>query len=379
MITTKQLFWSEDGGWQSLPGSDFNNRASLVLVFGERYLLENATRYEELKMLFPAASIVLSSTSGDILNTQVYDNTITATAISFQKTAISCVSLPIMESSQSREVGKSILNALHKDDLVHVLVIADGGKVNGSELVKGLNSSGSVSVTGGLAGDASRFEKTLTGLNQAPTEGNVIGIGFYGSNIKVGHGTYGGWDLFGAEREVTKSVGNVLYDLDGRSALDLYKLYLGEKAKDLPASALLFPLGMRFNEDSEVLVRTILSVDHELKTMTFAGDIPQGSIVRLMKANFEKLIDGAENAANASFDFLEYNQAQFALLISCVGRKLVLGPRIEEEVEAVREALGKKPTLAGFYSYGEISPLAKDRSCELHNQTMTVTTFAEVL
>jgi hypothetical protein len=183
--------------------------------------------------------------------------------------------------------------------------------------------------------------------------------------------------LFGAERMVTKSDGNVLYELDGQSALDLYKMYLGEKAKELPGSALLFPLGMKYNEDSDILVRTILNIDEQSNSMTFAGDIPAGATVRLMKANFDKLIDGASIAAEQSYDNLNTESADLAILISCVGRKIVLDQRIEEEVEAVREVLGKRPAIAGFYSYGEISPVVSEMKCELHNQTMTITTFSE--
>ncbi|MGE3823534.1 MAG: FIST signal transduction protein, partial [Bacteroidia bacterium] len=217
---------------------------------------------------------------------------------------------------------------------------------------------------------------TTVRLHATPSEGNIVAVGFYGNDLKVGFGSVGGWDVFGVERHVTQSVGNVLYELDGQPALDLYKMYLGDKAKDLPGSALLFPLGMKVNEDSESLVRTVLAVSEADKSMTFAGDIPQGATVRLMKANFDKLIDGAGNAAENSYQSLGA-ESDFAILISCVGRKLVLDQRIEEEVEAVRDILGNSPSITGFYSYGEISPLLSTVKCELHNQTMTITTFTE--
>jgi len=44
----------------------------------------------------------------------------------------------------------------------------------------------------------------------------------------------GGWDPFGPERLITKSKENILYELDGQSALELYKKYLGEHAKVFP-------------------------------------------------------------------------------------------------------------------------------------------------
>jgi hypothetical protein len=187
----------------------------------------------------------------------------------------------------------------------------------------------------------------------------------------------GGWDPFGPDRLVTRSSGNVLYELDGRSALDLYKRYLGDKARDLPSSGLLFPLRIHTGEGETGIVRTILSVSEKDNSLTFAGDIPEGSYARLMKANFERLIDGACGAARTSHQAMGSMPAELAILISCVGRKLVLRQRVEEEVEASREVLGAGAVLAGFYSYGEISPFTPGAKCALHNQTMTVTTLAE--
>jgi hypothetical protein len=124
-------------------------------------------------------------------------------------------------------------------------------------------------------------------------------------------------------------------------------------------------------------VRTILGINDAEDSMTFAGDIPDGSLAQLMRANFDRLIDGAAGAAQSSVGPLRNGSPELALLISCVGRKMVLGQRIEEEVEAVAEVVGPGAQLAGFYSYGEISPFTPTATCELHNQTMTVTTLSE--
>src|SRR5205085_1989348 len=177
-----------------------------------------------------------------------------------------------------------------------------------------------------------------------------------GDRLKVGYGSLGGWDPFGPERLITRSKGNILYELDGQSALALYKKYLGDYAQDLPASALLFPLSLRTNESDRGVVRTILAVNEDEQSMTFAGDVPEGAYASLMKANFERLIDGASMAAKTSYEAIGSSSPDLAILISCVGRKLVLKQRIEEEVEGVRDILGDHTVLTGFYSYGEISP-----------------------
>jgi hypothetical protein len=356
-----------------------SDSADLVFVFGSRTLLEDSSKYNEVKEFYPAANIIVGSTAGEIMEDLVYDDSLVVTAVDFEKTEVKVATMSIQDAADSHDAGVKMAKKLKGDNLAHVFLLSDGLHVNGSEIVKGINSAldKGVSCTGGLAGDASNFEKTLVGLNEPPSEDQIVAVGFYGKSLEVGYGSVGGWDNFGAERLVTRSEGNVLYELDGQSALDLYKMYLGDKAAELPGSALLFPLGLKFDEDSDTIVRTVLAVDDEANSMTFAGDIPEGCYVRLMKANFDKLIEGASLAAQHSSQKGEYVGDKLALLISCVGRKLILGQRIDEEVEAVQEVLGEGSTIAGFYSYGEISPVVESARCELHNQTMTITTFVE--
>nr|MBA3462538.1 FIST C-terminal domain-containing protein [Deltaproteobacteria bacterium] len=249
--------------------------------------------------------------------------------------------------------------------------------VNGSELIRGLNAKlqDGVVVTGGLAGDGDRFGKTYVIGEGNPARDAVVAIGLYGDRVRVGHGSKGGWDTFGPERVVTGSKGNVLYTLDDRPALALYKEYLGERAAGLPGSALLFPLSLRASQDAtESVVRTVLGVDEVTQSMVFAGDIPTGAYAKLMRANFDRLILGAQDAGQAVLR--EYEMPALCIAISCVGRRLVLGERTEEETEAALEALPEGTAQIGFYSYGEISPHTQGR-CDLHNQTMTLTVISE--
>jgi len=297
--------------------------------------------------------------------------------LQFDKSSIGTSSVNIKDYQNSYDAGIYLVNKLAKKDLAYIMVFSDGSLVNGSELTKGLNTAaGDILVTGGLAGDDANFKSTLVGLNESPTEGNIIAVGFYGNQLIVKHGSQGGWDMFGLERTITKSEGNVLYEVNNESALDLYKKYLGPDVENLPASALLFPLAITIPGLSEPIVRTILSIDEKNKSMTFAGDIPEGAKVRLMKANFDKIIDASFKAAERNL--IEDHKPDFALLISCVGRKLILGPRTEEEVEAVADVFSNQTPLLGFYSYGEISPFNDAVKCQLHNQTMTITSFYEL-
>ncbi|QJW88324.1 histidine kinase [Spirosoma taeanense] len=353
-------------------------QAQLVLAFGERKLLEELKPYAHLRLLYPSAHIVINSTSGEIFSDKVHDDTIIVTAIELEKSTIRTTQIDITDHTESYRAGEQIGAALDAPDLSTVLIISDGGVVNGSDLISATNQSlkRHVPVTGGLAGDAARFERTVVGLNQDPQPGKVVGIGFYGDGIKVGHGSMGGWDAFGPEREVTKSAYTTLYQIDDRQALDLYKDYLGKYANDLPATALLFPLSIRATAESRPLVRTILTIDEKAKSMTFAGDIPEGSLVRFMRANLDRLVDASAIAAQRSLRQLG-TTPDLALLVSCIGRKLVLGQRTEEEVEVARNIFGDFPVMTGFYSYGEIAPAGPDTPGELHNQTMTITTLSE--
>jgi len=380
----EQKKWTIKNGWKTLFSDLAAESPELVLVFGGNAPLKDKTRFEEIRSGYPNSHIISASTAGEIIKTEVSDDTLVLTAIKFKKTRLQFAEANITQAEESEAVGKKLAQALPKQGLVHAMIFSDGLFVNGTTLIKGLLSElpKNVSVTGGLVGDGTRFKETLAGLDKMPEPKKLICVGFYGSNIKIGYGSLGGWDAFGISRTITKAKGNVLYELDEKPVLALYKEYLGDLAKELPASGLLFPLSLKIKTDlgGEVeVVRTILAVDEQAQSMTFAGDMPEGTVAQFMKANFDHLVDGASGAASMSLESLAEGKAELAILVSCVGRKLVLKDRIEEEIEAVQEKIGVQAAIIGFYSYGEISPTTPtERQCQLHNQTMTITTFREI-
>lgn len=355
-----------------------DTKANLVLCFASKSALQSPGIYSSIKIKFPMAEIAMCSTAGEIYQEEVLDNSLVAVALQFNKTEIKTFAVNIKDYNNSYEAAIGLVKKIDRDNLTYVMVLSDGSLVNGSELVKGLTTQvdKNVLITGGLAGDGANFESTLIGLNEQPKEGEIIAIGFYGNNITVTHGSQGGWDIFGLEKTVTNSSSNVLFELGEQNALELYKKYLGEESKKLPGSALLFPLSVIIPGATKPVVRTILSINEEDKSMTFAGDIPVGSKVRFMKANFDKLTMAASEAAHQT-TLSHIDKPKFALLISCVGRKLILGSKTDEEIKAVSKTFDNKTILAGFYSYGEISPFNEGGNCQLHNQTMTITSFYE--
>jgi hypothetical protein len=380
-MKTEQRIYHKANGWVIKTDKKLADIAQLVFLFGNRELLKIQSLIDKVRAEYPNAQLVGCSTSGEICQEEVFTSNIVCTAVWFEKTSVEIAVEHIESMDDSFAIGEKLAGKLDKKNLVHMMILSEGLNINGSELTKGINNklNDRIPVTGGLAGDQASFTETVIVYNKAAEKNLVLAIGFYGENLQIGYGSMGGWDSFGVDRMITKSTGNVLYELDGHPALELYKKYLGEHASNLPASALLFPLSLLLKDGETSLVRTVLSVNEADGSMVFAGDLPQGEYVRLMRANHDKLIDGASGAASMSNISLGNTSPDLAILISCVGRKLVLKQRVEEELEIVREIIGSSPEITGFYSYGEICPMKPfDNHCELHNQTMTITLFREV-
>lgn len=378
-VTTLQH--TPNQGWSgAFPPLD--GERTLILAFGAKdYGLLDAA-LDELRQAYPRAVIAGCSSSGEVLGSHVHDDTLVVAITQFERTSLRKATTELQSHDGSEAAGAALAAQLAGQDLTAVLVLSDGLNVNGTCLTRGIaDGVGSgVIVTGGLASDDDRFQETWA-LDDAarPTTGIATAVGLYGTAVRVLYGSQGGWDTFGPERLVTRSENNVVFELDHQPALDLYKDYLGQRAEGLPATGLLFPLSIREEEGSpKALVRTILGVDQESRSMTFAGDVPAGCLARLMKANFDRLVDGAAEAAEQPGRELDPKLPTLAIAVSCIGRRLVLGERVEEEIEAVLEELPAETVQVGFYSYGEISPSC-DGVCDLHNQTMTLTAIQELL
>ena len=374
------IAWQEGSGWSAPWPAGMDSPTTLAVMFGGRASPACRAAIDEVSARLPKSVLMGCSTAGEIHDAQVQDASLTVAIAHFAGVGVRKVSLPIGTDDDALASGRALGKALQAPDLRAVFVLSDGLHVNGSRLAAGINESLSenVVVTGGLAGDGERFGTTWVLGEREPVERCVTAVGFYGERLRVGHGCHAGWSSFGPERWITRSQGNVLFELDGKPALALYKSYLGERASGLPATALLFPLAIRRDGDNgPPLIRTILGVDEAAQSLTFAGDVPQGHRARLMRTNTESLIQSAGLAgARAAQDFAD-GSSPLALAVSCVGRRLVLGERTDEEIESVLDALPRGTGQVGFYSYGEMSPRERGGCCDLHNQTMTVTLLDE--
>jgi hypothetical protein len=356
----------------------------LVLVFAPDHVLAQPDFASTLKARFGQAQLVGCSGAGEIGMKGVSDGQTVVTALRFAQPQFQVASVPLPHMADSRAAGAALGQLLKRPDLQFVLVFSPGVDVNGSALIEGLAGvlGPKVALSGGLAGDGGKFTGTWTLRDGTANARMLVGIGFHGDGWQVAHGSFGGWQPFGPVRRVTRCENNVLYELDGQPALAIYRRYLGEYASGLPATGLLFPFAMLTHDRAETgLIRTILGVDEAQQSLILAGEIATDGYLRLMHASNDALVDGAEQAAQAAaLPVLAHGAVQgqtLALLVSCVGRKLVMGGRVDEEIEAVGQVLGANAMLTGFYSNGEISPQEGFAACALHNQTMTITTLGE--
>ncbi|MEO7623185.1 MAG: FIST N-terminal domain-containing protein, partial [Gallionella sp.] len=340
-MQTTQVRWTLDAAWNG--AGDFRD-ADLVLVFADAPYFQTPACYNDLKQKFPHACIAGCSSSGSVLGTTISDGDVVATAVRFDHGKVKLVVADVTVGDNIQEVARGLMEKLKAEypkgepnnALRHVLVFSDGLMVNGSELAAGLNGSG-ISVTGGLAGDGARFGKTWVMADAPARPGCIVALGLYG-DLSVTSGCFAGWQEFGAERIVTKSLGNVVSEIDNQPALALYKKYLGDLAKDLPGSGLRFPLSIRTNKNEQPIIRTLLAVDEGAQSLTFAGDVTQGSLCKLMRTNLDSLIENAGMAATKAKPQRD-DAAGLCLVVSCVGRRLVLGQLTEEELDIVQEKL----------------------------------------
>ncbi len=370
---------------KDLPGASPLPNANLVLVFGSVKRFTEGKLASFLKNRYPTAQIIGCTTSGEINPSGVHDDSIQITAILWEKTMQRVAHVKMSGMQNSFETAAGLAKQLAADSLRTVLVFSDGLNSNGSELLLGFQSVlGDIPIVGGLAGDGGAFVKTLQLFNGEISDNLMIAIGLYGNSLVTSSGALGGWKPYGPPRKITRSVKNVVYEMDGKPALPLYRMYIGDAyAKGLPGSGLKFPLAIIEEGKRDVeKIRTLLAVDPANNSLTFAGNVEEGETVRLCQTNHDRLVEGAGGAAHLVTDGLKpgvTNQPGLALCVSCVGRKGVMAEQVSDEIKMVQQILGPQTVLTGFYSYGELAPRPNTTDSVLHNQTMTIGYLTENL
>ena len=374
IMKTREFFWAGARQFQYSNNDDFE--PDVVFYFFDKAIYPEIDCYKLLQKEFPKSVLFGCSTSAPLLEDDIYIGSMTGVAVKFDKTVIKATEVSCKERENSFQAGQEVARNLAGDNLKHVFVITDGMTVNGDTFAQGVNSQlpDTVCVSGGLASESVGFGETLTGVNRAPVSGNICALGFYGDHIEISTSAEGGWDKFGLERRITKSEGAFLYELDDKSALEIYKEYVGSDLSNLASHSLLFPLGLRQKDSDEVFVRTVDAIDQDTGALRFTGEVSEGHLAQFMKGDFKNLVAGAAQSAQEALKGLG-GRADLALAVSCFGRQLLMGEQISDELEVVKEVLEDVPVV-GFYSNGELS-YSQQHKCVLHNETMTITLFRE--
>jgi hypothetical protein len=372
----EQRCWAA-GKWEAAGGHGLNGDADLVLAFGAAAVLRNEQSFERLREQYPAARVIGCTSPAEIHGARTHENQLAVTAVHFEHTVLKSARIELGSTPDGYVAGQRLADTLWSDDLVHVLVLSDASGEVASHLTRGLAHAlpDGVTVSGGISGPASGARDGLLFLDEPLASTGVAAIGFYGKRLKVTCGSGGTWELFGQERLVTRAQGNVLYELNGRRALDVYQEDLGRHAGEVAAIGVHFPLSLRTSDPTQGVLRTVVRADRQAGTLMLAGDVSDGAFARVMRATDDGLLRGAGLAADNCCP--AGDAPQFALLVSGANRRVVLRQRAPEEVEAVRDVFGPGTVLAGFYGNGEIAPSEAGERPELQNQTMSVTGFSE--
>lgn len=350
-----------------------------------------AISYDQEKLLegvnsvIPGTPVVGCTTDGEISTPGLSTDSVVVLALASDQIKFSTVAVDFL-SQDSFKAGIKVGDQFINTNVKYMQIFSDGLLGNGSKIVEGIQKvlGKSIIIAGGTAGDGSLFTRTYQYHNDKVLTNSIVGVGFEGK-FSFSTGVSSGWTPVGMAKEVTKSTGNVVYELDGQPALDVYKKFLGKHASMLPAVGVEYPLALLgpqgdVGEDGYFLCRATMGVDHEKGSITFAGDVPQGVMVKMTMGNDLDVIKAAKEAAQRALDQLKKNkniQPKVVFLYSCMARKIVLGSRTNEEILAVKEVIGKDFPIIGFYTYGEYAPIGKQNMSCLHNEVATITIIGE--
>ncbi|MEF7613290.1 FIST N-terminal domain-containing protein [Aquincola sp. MAHUQ-54] len=371
-------------GWVPALPAGLDGHHTLVLVFGAGGFIDDPAPFFDLADAFPSSVHLGCSSGGEISGDWLLDDTLTVAVVRFEHARLHAATTTVAELADSEDAGARLAAQMPRKGLRMVFAVSDGLCVDGTALLRGLTRClpEHVPVTGGMAGDRGRLATTwVYGHDRhLPAPARACLVGLYGERLCFGQGHATGWADLGPERRITRARGNVLFELDGQPALELYKRYLGELAMELPGSALRFPLSVRRAEGpgpEAPLVRSVLAVDEARRALVLSGSAPVGGMARLMRTRVDDLVASAAQASAAAAARLPAGAESLVISVSCLGRRIVMGERTGDELDAVLDHGARACGRVGFYSFGEFSPALPGGCTELHHQTLALTALAE--
>jgi len=352
----------------------------LILIFASFDFENLSCSIQDISKKFKNA-IITGCTSNGIINSKGVNNSVIAiTALKFTNSSVALYTINLSpDSCATFECGSKFINKIEQDNLKHIFLLSDQHLLIEQEFLDGMNanSDAAVSITGGLSSNSEFDDSKGLIINGKLDTNKAIAVAFYGESLKVGYHAVAGWNSYGSEHLVTNSSEKKILEIDDQPALDWYNSHFNENdIKKIKNIGIKYPIKIRNSENTSPVLRSPEHFDESDKSINLLSDISKGSYIRVMKADKDRVINGAENAAKKIIE--NYNhQHELAILISCKGRKLLLNGSTSEEVEAVVDQFPESTITTGFYSNGEISPFYKKTKCSYHNLTMCITTISE--
>ena len=330
----------------------------------------------------PGTQIIGCTTDGEISTAGLSVNSVVMMAMVSDRIRFH-TSFVEQLSKDSYEAGVELGESFQGLNCRYIQIFSDGLCGNADKIIQGIKASlgDDIKIAGGTAGDSGDFNRTYQYFGDRVLTDSIVGVAFEG-DFALGTGTACGWFPVGIAKKVTRSVENVVYELDGQPALQAYEKYLGKHADLLPAVGVEYPLGLLGRDgdemdDSYFLCRATMGVDRQSGAIVFAGNVPEGTSVKMTIGNEADIIQAAGQAAQAALTKLQGGNAALKpkaiFLYSCMARKIVLGSRTNEEILAIQDVIGRDVPVIGFYTYGEFAPIGNSDHSYFHNETATMT------
>lgn len=291
------------------------------------------------------------------------------------------------EQQKAAELAEHLLS--QSSDIKYCTIHSDGLTVNPNQILTSLaDKLGDALITGGSAGDDGNYKQTHQYCNGKVYHNAVAVIAFSGP-LKVAVGVRHGWNPISGLRTVTAAEGQVVHTINDKPAIELYEEFLGAevaeslKEVNLAKIALSYPIGVIDPESGEMLLRAPFYVD-QAGSITFGGEVPQGSSIQLMIGSKEEAVAAAGVAAQDAMNQLKTSPAG-ALIYSCHVRDTLFASRNESQLEiaAIQHMIGADTPIAGFYTYAEQAPVDQKTSngttcaSQTHNETIVAILFSE--
>ena len=314
-----------------------------------------------IKLLLPQASIMGSTTDGEIFETEMMVHSFVLSLTTFESTTLE---IELFSAEQdSFKAGELIAQEGVKLGAKVAIIVADGIVTNGDFLMDGVNSiAPSLVVAGGLAGDNGRYEESFIFCDtQIKSKSIVVGY-LISETLEVYHTKSFNWAPMGPKFKVTRADKNCIYTVDDISVLDLYRKYLGSAlAQKLPQGGIEFPFV--FYKEGHLIGRAPIRLNGD-GSVVFAGNIAEGEIIQFGFGDIDAILADAREIIS---DLAEFGPEK-VMVFSCMTRKNFLG----EDAHNDFEGLSSIAPTTGFFTYGEFFHDSDHKCNFLLNETMTV-------